>query len=392
MSNRVDQLLAALLNGETADITPQSRVETYLKALIEGSGVDDLPTPQSSSEAYLYALVEKGLSGGGSGGDDTGGLRLSDLTDLYAFFYNGHRLELLETPWDTSKATNFASMFYGCTGITGVPALNTRNGTNFSSMFYNCKALTEAPALDTSNGTNFANMFYGCTTMTKVPALDTSNGTDLNNMFEECKALIEAPALDTSKNTNFAGMFWHCAALKTVPSLDTSGGTQFGYMFAACNSLTKVPALDTRNGTVFDSMFNSSNSIMDIPRIDLRNATSVYSMFSNMNGLTNLGVYNIKQTLSLGGGTSSGQRLTLDSLINAIRELIDTGSAKTLTLGSTNLSKLANVYVRTVDVTDEMRAGDEFIDSKLPFEVCESTDEGATLITDYVLYKNWQLK
>ena len=47
--------------------------------------------------------------------------------------------------------------------------------------------------------------------------------------------------------------------------------------------------------------------------------------------------------------------------------------------------------MKLVDITDEMRAEDEFIDLKKPFVVCESTDEGAMSVTEYVTSKNWQL-
>jgi len=100
---------------------------------------------------------------------------------------------------------------------------------------------------------------------------------------------------------------------------------------------------------------------------------------------------NIKTNLQVGSGTSYGHLLTVDSLIHLIKELRDTGFSKTLTIGSANLEKLANVYVRTIDITDEMRAEDDLIDEKLPFVVCESTDEGCMLIKDYVNFKNWKL-
>ena len=38
-----------------------------------------------------------------------------------------------------------------------------------------------------------------------------------------------------------------------------------------------------------------------------------------------------------------------------------------------------------------MRAEDDLIDEKLPFEVCESADEGGMLTTDYVGLKNWSI-
>lgn len=63
--SRNEQLLEALLNGETADIVPQSRNEAYLKAMIEGN--TEVAEPRSRIEAYLCALARNGSSGGGSG-------------------------------------------------------------------------------------------------------------------------------------------------------------------------------------------------------------------------------------------------------------------------------------------------------------------------------------
>lgn len=57
--SRNEELLEKLLNGETSDITPQSRMEAYLKA-----------------------LCEKGLGSGSGGGSSTGGVSSwNDLTD-----------------------------------------------------------------------------------------------------------------------------------------------------------------------------------------------------------------------------------------------------------------------------------------------------------------------
>lgn len=67
--SRFEELLQALLNGESVDIEPESRIEMILKNIIEGKGVEGLPEPQSRTESYLMALAEKGV-GGGSGGDD----------------------------------------------------------------------------------------------------------------------------------------------------------------------------------------------------------------------------------------------------------------------------------------------------------------------------------
>lgn len=164
-------------------------------------------------------------------------------------------------------------------------------------------------------------------------------------------------------------MFQYCVALKQAPFFDTSNCSDMSFMFANCSALETVP------------------------RYDMRNVGSVTSMFTNCNKLKEVYLCNIYKTIMVGSGTYYGHLLTVECLIHLISELLVRVSSQSLTVGSANLEKLANVYVKTVEVTDEMRAEDALIDEKVPFVVCESTDEGAMLITDYAsAHKGWQIK
>lgn len=58
MSN-IEQMLVALINGETINIYPQSRVEKYLLNCIEECGCENLPEPISRIDVLLYTLAEK---------------------------------------------------------------------------------------------------------------------------------------------------------------------------------------------------------------------------------------------------------------------------------------------------------------------------------------------
>lgn len=179
------------------------------------------------------------------------------------------------------------------------------------------------------------------------------------------KDYLTARASDGHQFYNYKGTY------KTLSGLlkydDTSSVTNMSYMFYNCSNLTTIPQLDTSS------------------------VTNMNNMFYNCSKLTECYLKNIKANLQVGSGISYGHLLTVDSLLFLIKELRNTGSAKTLTVGSANLTKLADIYVKTITITDEMRAEDSHIDEKLPFEVCESTDEGAMLITNYVTQKNWAL-
>jgi hypothetical protein len=180
----------------------------------------------------------------------------------------------------------------------------------------------------------------------------------------------------------------HCLDLINVT-------TTANYLFYNCAKLTKIELTNTQNITGLSYAFSGCTSLTDVGVIDARNITDNNSggAFGNCVNLTRLKIMNCRVNITIGSGTSYGHLIVVEDLISIVYHLCKVlGSTRTLTVGSANLEKLANVYVKTIDITDEMRAEDDLIDEKLPFVVCESTDEGAMLITEYIVLKNWQLK
>ena len=69
--SRIEELLQAIINGDTANIKPRSRAEEYLVACA-CKECDNLPTPKSRLDALYYQLatvIAEGGSGGGGGGE-----------------------------------------------------------------------------------------------------------------------------------------------------------------------------------------------------------------------------------------------------------------------------------------------------------------------------------
>lgn len=290
----------------------------------------------------------------------------------------------LEYPKDTQKVTDFTDMFT----IFYEDPLGSSTYRKTTA-----QVLSFTGTLDCSSATSLNSLFDNQKSLVDVGnIINTSKVTNFNYIFRGCSNLKTIPPLDTSSATMFYYTFNGCSKITTIPPLVTSNGTMFYFMFNGCSALQSIPQLDTSNGTRFDYMFNGCSALQSIPELDCRNATIMTNVVSGTKNLTSARFKNLKVSTQIGSGTSYGHLIVVDDLIFMIYHLRDTGSSQTFTVGSANLEKLANVYVRTIDITDAMRAEDDLIDEKLPFEVCESTDEGAVLITQYVSYKNWALK
>ena len=441
---REEQYLEAMANGTTTNINPVTREEMYL-AKATGQNVT-VPKPVTRKEMFLQRVA---LNGGGTGGGGGASAILIEKPITANGTYNaisdgadGYSKVTVNVPNvipdgyikpsgtktitnnGTHDVTGFASATVNVpTGITptGTKPI-TENGihdvTEYASvsvsvassgdgkdtlaeflrargikyLFYNTQ-ITSAPLFDTSEFTDMSNMFNICRKLTTVPLYNTSKVTNMTSMFDSCDKLTTVPMFDTSNVTTMRNMFHADYVLTEVPLFNTSKVTDMYNMFSDCEVLTTIPLFDTRNVTNVSSMFSGCNVLTTVPELDIRRASSTNNIFYGCPRLTDVHIKNIKTNLTVGSGTTYGHLLTVDSLVHLIYELRNTNSARTLTVGSANLEKLANVYVKAIDITDEMRAEDDLIDEKYPFVVCESTDEGATLITDYASdYKMWTIK
>ena len=397
-------------NYEEVVITPtseaQERVPSVGKDAISKVTVEAIPSQyiDPSDTTATADTVTEGKTFYDASGQKVVGTRGADMlqarvdaakSGAYLFhYYEGDNLDFAKD-LDISNVTDMSSAFSNCKNVKDFSVIENwdwRSVTKANSLFSNCR-FTEAPDIDISNIEEFLSGFYNCYNMTSMPQYNLSKAKKLSNCFYGCYALKEIPLIDTSGAEEMSQFFGSCTKLEVIPQLNTSKVKSFSNFAMYCYALKIFPALDTKNATSMGSMFSYCSALVTVELIDMRSLTNggANYMFSGCSKLTNLNLKNVTQSLQIGSGTSWGHLLTLDSLINTVQELWTDTASRTLTMATASKEKLASVYVKLVDITDEMRAQDEFIDKKLPFAVCESTDEGAMLITDYVKLKNWTI-
>lgn len=488
---RVEEILTAVINGETIEFEPKTRLEQYLKNYINKSGVEGLPEPQTRLDALLHQVVGNPPGGGGNiepliitaNGTYEATEKINGYAPITVAVASGEEID----PADATKKLidlfeSSQELFKGKNQNSDVDKILsclrydvTENSQNASYMFSMCTELTEVPLLNlkklksysisssSAGGADY--MFEKCYKLVNVPQFDFSNIDVLKFTFDHCNALIfpewitdyegsmisvfrychfpnqtfknktfkcnyangvfaNAFSLLADKNlenihfintTDCSGIFKSCFGEKLL-NCSFKGSLKNGfeqskfneitniiiddcvslyYGFRYCTELTKVSLTGTEDCQSFQACFYMCNKLVEVSTLDLREAwrttTVLTDMFRECSALEKISLKNIKMNLQVGSGTSWGHLLTVDSLVNTIYELYDMELSRTLTVGSANLEKLASVYVKLVDITDEMRAEDDLIDNKLPFVVCESTDEGAMLITEYATLKSWSI-
>ena len=157
-------------------------------------------------------------------------------TNLDIAWRGANNMTSFVCPFDaTSSVASFSYAWFGCSGLSSFPLIDTSSGTGFFAAWANCSGFTSFPLIDTSSGTNFGYTWLNCSGFTSFPLIDTSSGTNFGFAWFGCSGLTSFPAnmFDTT-GTLTANAFdnaWSGCALTAqsieniLVSLDTNGAT-----------------------------------------------------------------------------------------------------------------------------------------------------------------------
>lgn len=299
--------------------------------------------------------------------------------DSQAGFYNHTEIKTVTFEDDDNITALSANVFNGCTGLQSFN-IPTKVTTINNNAFRGCTALAfvTIPANTISIGTY---AFYGCL-LNDITWSVGSNQVVLNSyafshsaitdtvyakiidrnfksnayLFEYCNNLHN---ITVPRTSNY--MFQYCTGLLSANLTDEDGGHATGTcLFRGCTALTTVTMADTIT-TIGDNAFYGCNSLVNVT---LPNALtkingsafqgctslqtiSLPSTITSLNSSAFQGCTNLTN-ITLGAdwncacsfsAVTSLTEVSLAAMLVSLADLTDS-TAKTLTLGSTNLNKL----------------------------------------------------
>lgn len=237
-------------------------------------------------------------------------------------FYDCPSLSTINIPSNCTDIGEYA--FAYCTKLKNITIDKCDSSRTYGSYcFAYCDSLTNDDISRVISGfcTIYPYLFTGCTGITDIKVRFV-----WHNMFESCTNLVHAIITETITTGNTGNeVFRRCTKLQEVYLAPNT--KQIGYsIFQDCQSLKIVSLPSTITETSNDCLTTTSSS---------------YYAFD---GCTALEDVQLGQDWNMSLRLNVSNNLTVDSMVAMFNSLKDlTGeTAKTLTLGSTNLAKLTN--------------------------------------------------
>ena len=237
-----------------------------------------------------------------------------------------------------------------------------------------------APFVDTTKITSFAHFFRDGARMELIDKV-AYNSTVFTSAFQNNKQITKLPqGILELKDLQSVGMCSGCTSLTEVKSEIWKSANMNG-SFSGCTSLTEVylPNCILSNAP---STFEGCTALEIVILGGFVSwISSMGNMFKNCTNLKTLILKDILKDLQIGSGSTWGHLLTVDSLINTIKELVNVGAARTLTMGSANKAKIANVWCVVTDNTT----------TKMSIEIVDAGTEGAMTLEEFAGLKGWSI-
>jgi hypothetical protein len=183
-------------------------------------------------------------------------------------------------------------------------------------------------------------MFYSCTSLKSVAAMDVRSMVDGPSLFAGCTALEESPELSGPSAVNIYQMFDKCSKLYLVRSISFPKAGNWFAFFRNCRSIEVLDHLDCQGATSLECCFECSSgggSLLSLQAIPASLLTSADKVLYGQTKLVDFGGFTgITTSFSL----SSCTALSRESLLAVLDGLARVSGETTLTLGAANRAKL----------------------------------------------------
>lgn len=180
---------------------------------------------------------------------------------------------------------------------------------------------------DFSHIMNGSETFIGNTRLIYIPeCIGSQSFTSMYKFAKDCTALKKVARLYTDNVTTFVYAFYGCTALEQIDGILTESATTLGECFHHCSSLKRI-----------------------VNPLDVSNIVS--QMDTTFTGCSSLEELEFTGSLKADIWLSGAPKLTLASLqsvIDSLADLTDTGLSKKITFGAKNKAKLSAAQLATV--------------------------------------------
>ena len=251
-------------NG-TYDVTDKANANVNIPEKVLGT--------KSITSNGTYKAVDDNLDGYSQVEVETSGVNINDYfnTSINSTYYNSGVLDAIKKiPKFTFSGTSTNKMFAGCTRVTEIDLVlfDTSKTTNFSSMFETCRScpkILNTNGLDTSKGTRFSSMFSSWDGVSNFDLdlswLNMNSATSIDFMFSYNFAkTINLSNASFEKVTSISNMFSGASSLENLILKSdynlgkgystTVSENYYSYTFGLndCSLLTKESLMGIING------------------------------------------------------------------------------------------------------------------------------------------------